>query len=230
VFDAVVKSAARLCESFDSSMCRRDGDRLLLVAHHGPIPMGAVGEFFLPVSRGNAWGRAVLDAETVHVADMQAETADFPESSANARRMGFRTILCVPLLRDGVALGTIQLRRTSNHRFTDRQVVLLQTFADQAVIAIENVRLFKELEVRNRALTETLEQQTATGEILRVISSSPTDVQPVFATIARNARRLCEADSAAVFTYDGELIHLESLANVGFAGADALRQARIPPR
>jgi PAS domain S-box-containing protein len=229
VFDAVVKSAARLCESFDSSMCRRDGDRLLLVAHHGPIPMGTVGEFFLPVSRGNAWGRAVLDAETVHVADMQAETADFPESSANARRMGFRTILCVPLLRDGVALGTIQLRRTSNHRFTDRQVVLLQTFADQAVIAIENVRLFKELEVRNRALTETLEQQTATGEILRVISSSPTDVQPVFATIARNARRLCEADSAAVFTYDGELIHLESLANVGFAGADALRQAYPAP-
>ena len=229
VFDAVVKSAARLCESFDSSMCRRDGDRLLLVAHHGPIPMGTVGEFFLPVSRGNAWGRVVLDAETVHVADMQAETADFPESSANARRMGFRTILCVPLLRDGVALGTIQLRRTSNHRFTDRQVVLLQTFADQAVIAIENVRLFKELEVRNRALTETLEQQTATGEILRVISGSPTDVQPVFDTIARNARRLCEADSAAVFTYDGELIHLVSLANVGFAGADALRQAYPAP-
>jgi len=229
VFDAVVKSAARLCESFDSSMCRRDGDRLLLVAHHGPIPMGTVGEFFLPVSRGNAWGRVVLDAETVHVADMQAETADFPESSANARRMGFRTILCVPLLRDGVALGTIQLRRTSNHRFTDRQVVLLQTFADQAVIAIENVRLFKELEVRNRALTETLEQQTATGEILRVISGSPTDVQPVFDTIARNARRLCEADSSAVFTYDGELVHLASLANVGFAGADALRQAYPAP-
>src|SRR5260370_42396326 len=84
-------------------------------------------------------------------------------------------------------------------------------------------------DVYNSALTDTLEQQTATDEILRVISSSPTDVQPVFATIARNARRLCEADSAAVFTYDGELIHLESLANVGFAGADALRQAYPAP-
>ena len=220
VFDAVVKSAARLCESFDSSMCRRDGDRLVLVAHHGPIPIGPVGEFSLPLSRGNAWGRAVLDAATVHVADMQDETAEFPESSANAQRMGFRTILCVPLVRDGVALGTIQLRRTSNHRFTDRQVVLLRTFADQAVIAIENVRLFRELEVRNRDLTETLEQQTATGEILRVISSSPTDVQPVFDTIVGSVVRLCDGLFSALLRYDGELIHLVAQHNFTAEGLE----------
>src|SRR5207249_6303126 len=101
----------------------------------------------------------------------------------NARSMGFRTILSVPLMREGVALGTIQLRRTEARLFTNGQVTLLQTFADQAVIAIENVRLFKELETRNRDLTESLEQQTATSEILRVISSSPTDVQPVLDAI-----------------------------------------------
>ncbi len=224
VFDAVAESAARLCESFDSSLCRRDGDRLVLVAHHGPIPIGPVGEFVLPLSRGNAWGRAVLDAATVHVADMQEEAAEFPESSANAQRMGFRTILCVPLLRDGIALGTIQLRRTSNQLFTDRQVVLLQTFADQAVIAIENVRLFKELEVRNRALTESLEQQTATGEILRVISSSPTDVQPVFDTIVRSVVKLCDGLFSALFRYDGELIHQVAQHNFTAEGLEEVRR------
>jgi PAS domain S-box-containing protein len=225
VFNAVAESAARLCESFDSAIWRRDGDRLLLVAHHGPIPIGTVGEFVLPLIRGTAAGRAVLDARTVHVADMQLESSEFPESSANAQRMGFRTILCVPLIREGTAIGAIQLRRTEAHLFADRQVVLLQTFADQAVIAIENVRLFRELEVRNRDLTESLDQQTATGEILRVISSSPTDVQPVFETIARNARRLCNADSGAVFTYDGRLIHLHALENTSPEGSEAFRRA-----
>ena len=224
VFDAVVKSAARLCESFDSAMCRRDGDRMLVVAHHGPIPMGPVGEFSFPLTRDNATGRAALDAATVHVADMQEETAEFSESSGNARRMGFRTILCVPLLRDGVALGTIQLRRTSKQPFTDRQVALLQTFADQAVIAIENVRLFRELEVRNRALTESLEQQTATGEILRVISSSPTDVQPVFDTIVRSVVRLCGGLFSALFRYDGELIHQVAQHNFTDEGLEEVRR------
>jgi PAS domain S-box-containing protein len=224
VFDAVVTSAARLCESFDSAMCRREGDRMLVVAHHGPIPMGPVGEFSFPLTRDNATGRAALDAATIHVADMQAETAEFPESSVNARRMGFRTILCVPLLRDGVALGTIQLRRTSQQPFTDRQVALLQTFADQAVIAIENVRLFRELEVRNRALTESLEQQTATGEILRVISSSPTDVQPVFDTIVHSAVRLCDGLFSALFRYDGELIHQVAQHNFTDEGLEEVRR------
>ena len=224
VFDAVVKSAARLCDSFDSAMCRREGDRLLLVAHHGPIPMGPVGEFSFPLTRDNATGRAALDAVIIHVADMQAETEEFPESSLNARRMGFRTILCVPLLRDGVAIGTIQLRREATELFTDRQVVLLQTFADQAVIAIENVRLFKELEVRNRALTESLEQQTATGEILRVISSSPTDVQPVFDTIVRSVVRLCDGLFSALFRYDGDLIHQVAQHNFTEEGLEEVRR------
>jgi GAF domain-containing protein/CheY-like chemotaxis protein len=207
VFAAVAQSAARLCESFDAVILRPDGNRLLLVAHHGPIPLGAVGEFSLPLVRGTAPGRAALDGRAVHVADMQAEVEEFPESSENARRQGFHSNLCVPLMREGVAVGVIALRRTEIRLFTDRQVALLQTFADQAVIAIENVRLFKELEARNRDLTEALEQQTATGQILQVISGSPTDVQPVFESIAESATRLCGGIYCSVFRFDGERMH-----------------------
>ena len=228
VFATMARSAAMLCEAFDASIFRVDGDRIVFVGHHGPIAQGH-GDFSLPLVRGTVGGRSVLEGRTVQVADLQAEAHEFPDGVDNARRFGFHTILSVPLMRDGVAIGGIQLRRTEVHPFTERHIALLQTFADQAVIAIENVRLFAELEARNRQLTESLEQQTATGEILRAISGSPTDTQPVFDMIARNARRLCEADSAAVFTYDGTLIHLESLDNVGYAGADALRLSYPQP-
>jgi GAF domain-containing protein/CheY-like chemotaxis protein len=229
VLDTMAESAARLCEAFDSAISRRDGDRLLLVAHRGPIPMGPIGEFTLPLVRGTVGGRAALDGRTVHVADTQAEADEFPESSENARRMGFRTILCVPLMREGVAIGVIQLRRTEAQLFTERQVALLETFADQAVIAIENVRLFKELEGRNHDLTVALEQQTATAEILRVISSSPTDVQPVFDTIAASAVRLCGARIGAVFQFDGELLHLAAHHNFTAESLEAVRSAHPRP-
>ncbi len=229
VFAAVAESAARLCEAVDAAIWRREPDRLLLVAHHGAIRLGSIGEFSIPLVHATAGGRSVLDGQTVHLADAQAEAHEFHETSENARRMGFRTILSVPLMREGVAIGAIQLRRAENQPFADRQVALLQTFADQAAIAIENVRLFTQVQAQNRELTETVEQQTATSEILRAISASPTDVHPVFDMIARNARRLCAADSGAVFTYDGELVHLEALDNVGYAGADALRQAYPQP-
>src|SRR5262245_41480619 len=156
VLDAVAESAARLCESLDSSIYRRDGDRLLLVAHHGGITIGAVGEFSLSL-RGTVVGRSVAEARTIHVAAAQAEEEEFPESRENARRMGFRTLLGVPLVRDGIAIGAITLRRADARPFAERQVALLETFADQAVIALENVRLFKELEARNADLTEALE-------------------------------------------------------------------------
>src|SRR4030095_11113064 len=186
VLHTVAESAARLCESFDAAIWRLDGDQLLLVAHHGPIPIGLIGEFSLPLIRGTVAGRSVLDGRTVHVADAQTEEDEVPESSENARRMGFRTILSVPLMREGGAIGSIQIRRTEAQLFTERQVALLETFADQAVIAIENVRLFKELEARHSDLTEGLDRATATGEILRVISSSPTDIQPVLDTVVKS--------------------------------------------
>ena len=150
-------------------------------------------EFFpTPPHRHVFTGRAILDRAVVHVPDVQAD----PEYAGQdfAREVGFRSVLSVPMLRDGHPIGAITVWRAEVGPFTDRQVALLRTFADQAVIAIENVRLFTELEARNRDLSESLEQQTATSEILRVISSSPTDVQPVFDTIVTSAVRLCDAD------------------------------------
>jgi len=224
VFDAVAESAARLCASLDAHIFRRHGDRLHLVAHHGSIPI----QFTLPLVRGTANGRAVLDGRAVHIVDMQTEVDEFPEGSENARRMGHRTTLNVPLLRGGVAIGAIGVRRTEALLFTERQVALLRTFADQAVIAIENVRLFNELEARNAALTQSLEQQTATAEILRVISSSPTEVEPVFQAIVQSAASLCEATFATLHRFDGHLITFE--AHHGMTETEIKGANRIFPR
>jgi GAF domain-containing protein/CheY-like chemotaxis protein len=206
VLDTVAESAARLTGAQDASILRRDSDRLLRVAHHGPIPFGPAGDFSLALVRGMTNGRSVLDAQTVHVADLQSEVDEFPEGSETARRFGFRTVLNVPLLREGVAIGSISLRRTHAQLFTERQVALLQTFADQAVIAIENVRLFTELESSNGELKAALEQQTATSELLKVIGRSTFDLQPVFETLAENAVRLCGASRAFVFRFDGQVL------------------------
>ena len=206
-FDTIAERAARLCESYDAAIFRRDGDRLLLVAHHGSIPLGTIGEFSIP-ARGTMVGHAVLDGRTVHVTDAQARGDEFAVAREYAQQLGYRTTLAIPLMREGVAIGTIGLRRREVKRFTDRQVALVETLADQAVIALENARLFRELEARNGALTESLEQQTATSEILRVISSSPTDVEPVFAAVAASAARLCDAFDAAIHRIDGDVLRL----------------------
>ena len=146
--------------------------------------------------------------------------------------MGIRSLLATPLVRDGVAVGLIQLRRSEPQPFTDKQIALLETFADQAVIAIENVRLFRELQARNADLTEALEQQTATAEILRVISGSPTDVQPTFEAIAASATRLCAAVNSLVIRFDGRLMHLAAVHNVAPGRLNALQQVfpRPPSR
>jgi GAF domain-containing protein len=150
-------------------------------------------------------GRSILDKRTVHIADLQTQGDEFPVTSEHARRLGFRTGLYVPLMREGVAIGVIALRRAEAQLFTERQVALLQTFADQAVIAIENARLLNELRQRTTDLTESLEQQTATSDVLRVISSSPGELKPVFDTILENATRICEAKFGVLCDYDGNL-------------------------
>ena len=161
VLDTLVESAARLCEAYDAAIFQPDDGRLHLLAHHGPIRVES-----LPLLRGTAAGRAFLDGQTVHVADLQNEADEYPQSSENARNWGFHAILCVPLMREGVAIGTIALRRTEAHPFTERQVALLQTFADQAVIAIENVRLFKAEQQHTRELAKSLEDLRTTQDRL----------------------------------------------------------------
>jgi GAF domain-containing protein len=226
VLDAVAESATRLCAAYDAVIFRLDGDVLLRVAHCGPIP--APPGFVIPATRSRVSGRAVLDGQPVLVVDALAKSDEFPETNAFAQEHGFRTILSVPLLREGVAIGTIDLRRTEVQPFTETQIALLQTFADQAVIAIENVRLFTGLQERNRQVTEGLEQQTATGEILRVISSSPTDIQPVFDCIAESAVRLCRGMYAGVVRVDGEFIDLA--AHYNFAPEALALYARAYPQ
>jgi signal transduction histidine kinase len=151
-------------------------------------------------------GRAVIDRQTIHVRDQAQAVAEFPETSAPQH--GVQSHVAVPLLREDVAVGVIRVSRTQVQPFTDQQIALLQTFADQAVIAIENVRLFTELQENNRALTEAFDRQTATSEILRVISRSPTDVQPVFDAIIRSAVQLCEGVFGALLRVDGDALHM----------------------
>ena len=174
MLDALVESAARLCGADDVSIFRLVGDSLPNVAHYGPIVVAAV----TPAVRGTVNGRCVLERRTIHVADLQAETEAFPEGSTSARELGFQTILAVPLLRESTPFGALVLRRTKVELFSDKQIELVETFADQAVIAIENVRLFEAEQQRSRELSESLQQQTATSEVLRVISSSPGELEP----------------------------------------------------
>jgi signal transduction histidine kinase/DNA-binding response OmpR family regulator/HPt (histidine-containing phosphotransfer) domain-containing protein len=200
VLDTVAESAARLCESFDAAIYRRDSDRLLLVAHHGAI-VGPIGDFSLPLVRGTVAGRSVLDGRTVHIADLQTDVDEFPEGSANSRRLRFRTALSVPLMREGVAIGSIAILRAEAQLFTQRQVALLETFADQAVIAIENVRLFTELQARTAQLTRSVEELKALGEVSQAVSST-IDLETVLATIVSRAVQLSSSYSGIVYEFD----------------------------
>ncbi|HET9881630.1 MAG TPA: GAF domain-containing protein, partial [Candidatus Binatia bacterium] len=205
VLDAIAESAARLCGSDDAQIYRVETDLMRKVASFGVIPSARLVGDTRTIARGTVTGRAILDRRIIHIPDMMKEREeDYPEARRIDEEMGIRTSLAVPLLREGIAVGVILIRRTEVCPFNDKQIALLKTFADQAVIAIENVRLFQELQARNRDVTEALEQQTATGEVLRVIASSPTDLQPVLDTLIANAARLCGATMGHVRQFDGE--------------------------
>src|SRR5215467_2175360 len=162
VFADIAVSATRLCDAHDATIFQVDDDILRPVAHHGRIPSPAHGG---PLKRGFVTGHAILDRRTIQVTDLQAEPDAYPESSKLARRLGHRTILAAPLIHSGEAIGAIAIRRTEVRPFTDRQIELLKTFADQAVIAIENTRLFEAEQASKRELQESLEYQTATSEV-----------------------------------------------------------------
>jgi two-component system, NtrC family, sensor kinase len=225
VFAVVAASATRLCDASDATIHQVDDAVLRQVAHHGPIPVPGT----LPMTRGVLAGRAVLDRQTIHIADLQAETGEYPEGSKIARRLGLRTNLAIPLIRAGEAIGVVIIRRTEVRPFTDKQIELATTFADQATIAIENVRLFDEVQSRSRDLSESLQQQTATADVLKVISRSTFDLKSVLQTLVESAARLTEADMANVTRQiDGVFYRSESY---GFAAEfmDRVRSMPIEP-
>jgi GAF domain-containing protein len=213
VFEAVLTSVAHLCGAPDVALLLVEGDELRLVAGVGPFYQSLPSELRIALTRGSVATRAVIDRTTLHVHDLAAEhPEEYPVGRNLQLRFGHRTMLAVPLLREGVPIGVICAFRPGEVRpFLEQQIALLQTFADQAVIAIENVRLFKELEAHNDDLTEALEQQTATAEILRVISSSPTAqrVQELYL-----AKRKDEAVAAVPDEFCDEMALVGSVARI----------------
>src|SRR5262249_4940629 len=213
VFAEIAMSVARLCDAYDEAIHQVDGDLLPLVAHHGPIPVPDS----LPLTRGVLAGRAVLDRQTIQLADMQAETDEYPEGSDLARRFGLRTNLAMPLIHTGRAIGVVTVRRSEVRLFSDKQIRVLETFANQAVIAIENTRLFEAEQASKRELQESLEYQTAISDVLAVISRSPSDLQPVLDAIVQTAARLCQADKANIRRKEAG--SYRTVASIGFTQA-----------
>ena len=213
VLDTLVESAAGLCEAECAFIFRRDGEMYRLAANHGfsdeyrlfiernPITKG----------RGTLVGRTALESRPVHLPDCLADPEYVWLELQKAG--GFRTMLGVPLLREGTPIGVIALTRSAVQPFTDKQIELVTTFADQAVIAVENTRLFDEVQARTRELSEALEQQTATSEVLQVISSSPGELSPVFQAMLENATRICEATFGSMVLYDGDSFHRVAMHN-----------------
>jgi signal transduction histidine kinase/putative methionine-R-sulfoxide reductase with GAF domain len=205
VFEAMVEKARRLCEADAGHLALPVGDdyRSIAVSAMSPEMTELIQSISYSPGRGTAIGRALAERRPVQISDIGADNEHIGRQAAHK---GFiRTILGVPLVREGEAIGAFGLSRQRVEPFNDRQIDLVRTFADQAVIAIENVRLFEAEQQRTKELTESLEQQTATSEVLRVISSSPGDLQPVFESMLANATRLCQAKFGNLFlrTADG---------------------------
>jgi two-component system, NtrC family, sensor kinase len=210
VLDTLVKSAARLCEANYAFIFRREGNVYHLAASHGFAPdyRDWMAQQSIPVGRQTLVGRTAVDGRTVHIPD----AANDPEYgwSESIKRGKFRTMLGVPLLREGVSVGVIAICRRSVQPFADKQIDLVTTFADQAVIAIENARLFEEVQARTRDLQEALTYQTGSSNILKVIASSPTDVEPVLKAIVENACELCDAYDSVVLLRDGDQLRISA--------------------
>jgi GAF domain-containing protein len=214
VLDLLTESVARLCGAEMAAITRQMGDTYLNATNHG-FPPG-VDEYLkslqLKPGRESVTGRVLLERKTIHLADVLADPEfallEFQEKA------GFRTVLVAPLLREGTSIGTINLFRRDVRPFTDKQIELVTTFADQAVIAIENVRLFESVQARTAELSEALEQQTATSDVLKVISSSPGELEPVFQAMLANATRLCGAEFGILNLDDGDVSRIAAVYNV----------------
>src|ERR1700687_3554180 len=230
VFEAIAERSNRLVEGLSTAVYSLVDDTLHLAAftRTDPAADAALQALFPRPLSAFTWGEKIRKGEIAHIPDVEVEWAALPSLRDLAQLRGFRSLLLVPLLRNGTPIGLISVTRKELGTFADHHVQLLQTFADQAVIAIENVRLFDQVQARTRDLTEALQQQTATSEVLGVISSSPGELGPVFQTMLANATRLCEAQFGIFYRYDGNVFHADGLHDVAGALADYLR--REPPR
>jgi two-component system, NtrC family, sensor kinase len=212
VLDTLVESAARLCDADKCAITQRDGDLYRTAAHWGFSPelTQYAKEHPLRPDRGSMTGRAALEGRAIHVPDVLAD----PEYTASGyQSFGYRTALAVPLLREGATIGVFVLTRDAVNPFTDKQIELVTTFADQAVIAIENVRLFEAEQQRTRELTESLEQQTATSELLSVISRSKFELQPILQSVVDTAARLCRAEQSMIYRLEGGVYRFAAAAS-----------------
>jgi GAF domain-containing protein len=230
VLSTLIESAARLCAAEMGGISLRDGDVFQVIATYGYSPEAERYAIKHPLllDRGTATGRAALEGRAVHVLDVLAD----PEyrESGHQKAVGYRTILAVPLLRDGTTIGVFALTRREVHPFIDKQIELITTFADQAAIAIENVRLFEAEQERTRELTESLEQQTATSEVLQVISSSPGNLSPVFEAMLEKAIRICDAKIGGIYRCDGDVMRLVATThNLPAAYRDAISFSPFRP-
>ncbi len=220
VLKAIVESACGLCEAYDALVVLRDGDDLVIEAHHGQVPVVWSRR---TISAESPTGRAIIDRRTVHVHDLLGpEGEEFPTGREYALRSSVRTVLSVPLLREGESMGAIVLRRTEVRPFGEKQINLLQTFADQAVIAIGNVRLFEQL-------NESLERQTATSEVLEIISASSGALTPVFDKMLENATRICGAGFGTMNLYEDGGFRTVALHNAPQAYIDTRLSQKIRP-
>jgi two-component system NtrC family sensor kinase len=228
VFGTIAENAVRLCGAERAYIFRFDGEVLRAVASHnvGAEMKAWVYNNPVPPGRHSASARAALERRTVQIPDVQAD----PEYAYALRDVDpIRTTLAVPMLKGQDLVGTITIYRLEVKPFTDRQIALMESFADQAVIAIENVRLFDEVQTRTRELTESLEQQTATSEVLQIISSTPGELTPVFQTVLENATRICGANFGTLNLYDGERFNTVALYNIPEAYAATQLHTPIRP-
>ncbi|MBV9518175.1 MAG: GAF domain-containing protein, partial [Hyphomicrobiales bacterium] len=215
VMHTLAQSATQLCEADIGSLHIREGDMLVArgISNSDPKSVAYLRDTPVPINDGTNVGRALLHGTISNIADYKV--AEGLRSQRYQEVIQFRSLACVPLMRDGRGLGVFSLGRKRVAQFSERQIELLQTFADQAVIAIENVRLFDEIQAKTRDLAEALRQQTATADVLKVISRSTFDLQTVLDTLVASAAKLCEAEQTCIFKREGELYHW--VANHGFS-------------